>query len=260
MRLVRHVDAASLFRSLADAMLEHARRANASGRRACIVVPVGPIGQYRYLVERCNRERVSLERLVIIAMDEYCTVEGEWIPEEDPMSFRGFLRRNVLERLDRALRPVPGALVVPDPTDLGAVKRCIGAVGGVDAVFGGIGMNGHVAFNEPAPDVDPDAYRATSTRVVDLDPTSRVVNALMCAGGNVSAMPQRCVTIGLAEILAAQSIHLACVHPWQSAAVRMALHGAPSSTWPVTLLQGHPDVTIWVTPASVEQPAMPGLP
>ena len=58
----------------------------------------------------------------------------------------------------------------PDPADTGRVDKLIEELGGVDVCFGGIGINGHLAFNEAQPELTPEEFAALGTRVITLTP------------------------------------------------------------------------------------------
>ena len=107
---------------------------------------------------------------------------------------------------------------------------------GVDCCYGGIGIHGHVAFNEPAPGV-ADA----SIRQVPLREHTVTLAALRAGvGGNLDAFPKYAFTLGLKEIRAARRIRLytRSLPPWDWAktALRLALFGQPGEDYPVTLL------------------------
>src|SRR5206468_9442097 len=105
-------DAATLSRHMADAILAECA---ASGRPTVIILPVGPVGQYDLIADRCNAERISLRNLVLIGMDEYLGPDGGRIPEDDPLSFRGHVRRHLWDRLDPEPAPPPEHRVFPHP-------------------------------------------------------------------------------------------------------------------------------------------------
>jgi glucosamine-6-phosphate deaminase len=120
--------------------------------------------------------------------------------------------------------------------------------GGVDACFGGIGINGHVAFNEPpepGEEFTPEQFAALPTRVLPLARETRTINAVT-VGGEISIIPRRAVTVGMKEILASRSLRLYCNRPWQSAVVRRALHGPLTPACPASLLRRHPDARLTV--------------
>ena len=143
-------DGETLTRHFADSMIAEFREAVRLARPFVVfIVPVGPIGQYEIFAERCNRMRISLRNLVLINMDEYLDDDDRWVPLDHPLSFRGFMNRKFYDLVDSALAPRGENRIFPDPADLSSLPCRIAAVGGIDVCFGGIGINGHIAFNEP---------------------------------------------------------------------------------------------------------------
>lgn len=257
-RLEVVADDAGLSAHFADSMVTEYRAALAAGReRAVFIVPVGPVGQYDLLAARCNAERIDLRRLVLLNMDEYLDDTGDCIPASDPLSFRGHMQRHFLDRIDPALAPAPGAVVFPDPRDPEAAGRLIDTLGGVDVAYGGVGVTGHLAFNDPpepdAPD-DPDGFAALPTRVVTLSRETRVVNAINAARGNLLRLPARAVTLGMREILGARRVRVYLHRPYGCAMLRLLLHGPVTARAPASLLQRHPDAAAIVTPVVTELP------
>lgn len=229
---------------MADAL----RESLATNRAVTWIIPVGPVDQYPILAETINRERLSLRDAVLINMDEYLDDEDRWIPETHPLSFRGYMQRRFYDLLDPELAPPPEHRVFPDPGDLDAISRWIEQRGGVDICFGGIGINGHVAFNEPARSDDgvtSTAFAALPTRLLDLACETRTINA-NTVGGSLEVIPPRCVTVGMREILSARSLKFYCNRPWQAAVVRRVLHGPISPECPASYLRQHDDATLTI--------------
>src|SRR6266481_947983 len=133
----------------ARAILHVIREAQLASRAAMLIVPVGPVDQFPILAELINQQRLDCRDIVLINMDEYLDEGDEWVPLDHPLSFRGFMDRKFYNLVDPALAPQPENRVFPDPRDVAAIGRLIASRGGVDACFGGIGINGHIAFNEP---------------------------------------------------------------------------------------------------------------
>ena len=107
-------DATALAQPFADAILGEYRNAKQRGRETVVmIVPVPPVGQYDLLAARCNKERIALADLLLIGMDEYLGPDGDWIAEDDPLSFRGHVKRRFWDVLDPALAPAAGAPDLP---------------------------------------------------------------------------------------------------------------------------------------------------
>lgn len=267
-------DLPSLAQDFALTLRLELRAAQAAGRGGTFIVPVGPVDQFPIFARLVNEEHLSLRDAVFINMDEYLTDEDEWVPESHPLSFRSHMERAFYGLLDPALAPPPEHRIFPDPRDCGAVERIIAARGGVDVTYGGIGINGHIAFNEP-PESPPDGaaggspnpaghgfpassptvaeFAALPTRVLSLAPETRTINSVT-VGGGLEVVPRRCVTVGMKEILASRKLRFYCNRPWQSAVVRRVLHGPVTSACPASLLRLHPDAMLTVADCVAQLP------
>jgi glucosamine-6-phosphate deaminase len=247
---------AAIGRDLAAAMLHEIRSAQAAGRGATLIVPVGPVDQFPLLAAMINEERVDCRDTVLINMDEYLTDDDQLVPVEHPLSFRGFMNRLFYDRLDPELAPPPERRVFPDAQDPGAIGRLIAARGGVDTCFGGIGINGHFAFNEPpepGETLTVEEFAALPTRVLSLSRETRTINSVT-VGGELSVIPRRAVTVGVQECLAASRLRLYCNRPWQSAVVRRVLHGPITAACPASLMRLHPDAVLTVADYVAQPP------
>ena len=235
-------DMDALAKDMADAMLVELR----DNPRATLIVPVGPVGQFPILAEMINRQHVDCRDICLINMDEYLSDDDRWIDADHPLSFRGFMNRLFYDRLNPELAPRPDNRVFPDPADCGAVQRLIDGRGGVDACFGGIGINGHIAFNEPpepGQEISNDAFAKLPTRALSLTRETRTINSVT-VGGEIALIPRRAVTVGMNECLAARRLRFYCNRPWQSAVVRRVLHGPVTAACPASFLRTHGDAEI----------------
>ena len=239
-------DPAVIARAAGDMLAEYAAAQKAGRGKVVFIVPVGPVGQYDLIAERCNREGLSLKDLVLVNMDEYLTPDGgDFIPTSDPLSFRRHMDDHFYNLLHPDLAPPREQRLFPHPSDPLAVSRAIDRFGGCDCCFGGIGITGHVAFNdppEPDQDVSLEEFRSLPTRVVSLSRESRLINSVTACRGNVDRIPRLAVTVGMKEILASRKVRLYLNRVWQSAIVRKILHGPITPAVPASLLQEHPDV------------------
>ncbi|MBI5684133.1 MAG: glucosamine-6-phosphate isomerase [Verrucomicrobia bacterium] len=249
-------DMASIGRDVAEAMRREILDAQAAGRNATLIVPVGPVEQFPLLAEMINKERINCRDVVLINMDEYLTDDDRFIPADHPLSFRGFMDRLFYDRLDPKLAPLLENRVFPDPQDVGVVPRLIAKRGGVDACFGGIGINGHFAFNEPpepGETMSVEQFAALPTRVLLLTRETRTINSVT-VGGEISVIPHRAVTVGMKECLGARRLRLYCNRPWQSAVARRALHGPITAACPASLMRLHPDAALTVADYVAQPP------
>ena len=243
----------ALIGSLADRILADYLACRESGRdKVAMIVPVGPVGQYDILSDRCRAEGISLAQLTFFIMDEYLTDDGRWISTDDPLSFRAHMQRHLLEKLPDELQP---QIVIPDPADLGAVGRAIEHCGGLDVTYAGVGITGHLAFNEPMAEVTNAAYFADlPTRIVPLLPETRLINAVTAARGNVSRIPRMAVTVGMREILSARRLRIYMNRHWQSAAIRRLAFGPVTAAFPASMAQTHPQWSLHIVDHVLDQP------
>lgn len=249
-------DTASIGRDVAEAMRREILDAQAAGRAATLIVPVGPVEQFPLLAKMINDERINCRDVVLINMDEYLADDDRFIPADHPLSFRGFMDRLFYNRLDPALAPLPENRVFPDPQNPAAVPQLIARRGGVDACFGGIGINGHFAFNEPPEKgelMSVEQFAALPTRVLSLTRETRTINSVT-VGGEIAIIPHRAVTVGMKECLAARRLRLYCNRLWQSAVVRRALHGPITAACPASLIRLHPDAVLAVADYVAQPP------
>jgi glucosamine-6-phosphate deaminase len=242
----------SLIARFADDLLQEYLAAKAAGREKVVfILPVGPVGQYDILAERCNRENLSLRDLVAINMDEYLAADGrDLIPLSDPLSFRRHMDEHFYGRLNSRLAPPADQRIFPHPLALSRTPEIIARCGGCDVCFGGVGITGHVAFNdppEPGEGMSPDDFRNLPTRVVRLSRETRLINSVTACRGNLDRIPPLAVTVGMKEILESRRVRLYLNRTWQSAIIRKVLYGPVTPAVPASLLQYHPDARFILT-------------
>jgi len=234
-----------------DLMYEYKAAKSAGRQKVVFIVPVGPVGQFELWADRCNAEGVSLKDLIVINMDEYLTADGsDYIPLSDPLSFRRHMQANFYTRLDPALAPPESAQIFPDPLAPEKTTQLIESLEGVDVCFGGVGITGHIAFNdppEPGHAVEIAQCAAWRTRVVKLSRETRLINAVTAARGNMDRIPELAVTVGMHEILSSFKVRIYMNRPWQTAIVRKLLHGSVTADVPASLLQTHRDAHLVAT-------------
>jgi len=207
-----------------------------------LILPVGPTGQYPLLAETLNRENISLEKHWLFFMDEYCDAHGRAVDENHPLSFKAAAESLFFERLTV---PVDRARVIfPDEHNIATLADQIDALGGIDVCFGGIGIHGHVAFNEPEPGV-----RESTCRKVRLNDFTVTINAVRAGvGGNLEGFPREAYTLGMRQILGAGQIRLYCRNgigfDWANTVLRLALFGQPGDDYPVTHIRDRDHVII----------------
>ena len=138
-----------MYWKVAIEVLETIEENNKKNEPTLMVVPYGPLGPYSRIVYLVNKYGVSLKNCTFINMDEYVTDDGKYIDKDHPLSFRGGIDRIFYSRIKDELNVLPENRYFPDPDDLGKPMELIEKFGKLDMVFGGVGINGHYAFNEP---------------------------------------------------------------------------------------------------------------
>jgi glucosamine-6-phosphate deaminase len=256
-------DISSMMEHFARSMADEIRANNEKKQPTRWILPVGPVAQYFRLVEISNRERISWRETHTFQMDEFLDWEGRPLRVDHPLSFEGFMRRRVFEKLDPELRPLDSNTHFPNPFKPDAISEQMQAVGGVDTCFGGIGYHGHIAFNEPQISrwyrISIEQMRQSRTRVVMLGDDSIVVQSINCTGGSPDLIAPMAVTLGMRDILASRRIRLYLAGGERHRAVfRISLLSDPIPDYPSTLLQGHPDCVV-NTDEATARPIVPSL-
>ena len=240
-RLLVLSDLDALHRHFAESIADEIRANNSRNRRTRLILPVGPVGQYPILAEILNDQKISLKKCWFFMMDEHCDDNGRVLDPEHPLSFRGAFQELFLSRVHRSLQIPARQVVFPDHRNLQTLKRRVASSGGIDTTYGGIGIHGHVAYNEPEADV-----RDSDPRLVDLNDFTVTINAVRAGtGGNLAGHPRKGVTLGMRQLLAASRIRLYCRNgialDWANTVLRLALFGRLGDDYPVTYVREHAD-------------------
>jgi glucosamine-6-phosphate deaminase len=204
---------------------------------AVVVLPAGrtPLRFFDEVLRRAREGRLDLAAARLVQLDEYVGVAAQ-----DPRSFQSLLRAHLLAPLEQLGRSSERDLLLDGGTrDARAeVERHaarLAQLGGADVVFLGIGVNGHVAFNEPGATLDQHA------RVVEL--ASATKHAAEQVFGHGKA-PSRGMTLGLHEMTSARRVVLLATGAAKASIVAALFDEPPSPQRPASLLLGHPDFTI----------------
>jgi glucosamine-6-phosphate deaminase len=222
------------------------------------IIPCGPACWYEPFTNLVNRERVSLQRLVVFHMDECLDWQGRELPRSHPYSFRGFMEKFFYE-------PVDPVLSVPEESrnwlNAGNVEEIREKIweAPVDLTYGGWGQDGHVAYNQarrhPFSRLTPQELRNSTVRVQDNNLDTVLALAQRTFGAAYQFVPPMSVTLGIKECLSAKKIHLfSDTGAWKQTALRVALFGPVTAEYPITLLQEHPDALLTATIATASHP------
>lgn len=170
-------------------------------------------------------------------MDEYLDNQDRYIDIHDPLSFRSFMEEDFHALVDPKLAMPRENRIFPQPGKEEAIERKIKELGGVDACYGDMGITEHIAFNEPPLDpMETDEYAKLGTRVLDVSPFTRAINAVGSTQGNYHRIPSRCITIGMREILSARKIWIMMTRTWQTSVFDRAVYDPVTPETPSTLL------------------------
>lgn len=251
-KLVIVDDLDALHQHFAESIAKEIMKNNKAGRPTKLILPVGPTGQYPILKDMINKQGISLKNCFFFFMDEYCDDNGYAIPEDHPLSFKGEMKHLFFNHIKPELNIPPKQLVFPNHLNLHTLKRRIADAGGIDTCYGGIGIHGHVAFNEPEPNV-----KDTEPRLVYLNDLTITINAIRAeVGGNLVNFPRKAVTLGMKQILGAKRIRLYCRsqnYDWANTILRIALFGEPGDDYPVTYIRNK-DYTIMTDKFTASKP------
>jgi glucosamine-6-phosphate deaminase len=125
-------------------------------------------------------------------------------------------------------------------------ERKITALGGIDLFLGGIGVDGHIAFNEPFSSL------SSRTRVIDLTVETRIVNSRFF-DGDVNAVPKQAVTVGVATVCDARQVIILAMGYVKAAALKQTIEGEVTHVCTASALQMHPDAIIVCDEQACEQ-------
>lgn len=193
-----------------------------------------PLELYRRIAER----GLKLSHLNVFALDEYVGV-----PLEEPRNCANLMRRCV----QQAWKIPPAQFHTVNSLEAGALasiqehERKISKAGGLDVIVLGLGQNGHLGFNEPGSAED------SIGRLIDLEAISIEANRKWFGGDYA---PDKGVTVGLQTILAARHVLIMAYGSSKTSAVKAMVEGLRGQHCPASLLQGHPEVQVFVDAAA----------
>jgi glucosamine-6-phosphate deaminase len=255
-KFLRVADTDALNRIIADEVTAALKTVSYQGRQLMVICPVGPL-DFSYWADRMNREAIDGAGLITVNMDEYIGRDGRLIPESHPLSFRRFMNERLFGRLQGKARVPPGNIHFPSPEEPEQTTKLIEDHGGADLCYGGLGLTGHFAFNDPPPDGEPcddSLVRGSRTRALDIGPESTAQMCMGGTGGNWEIIPRRAVTIGMHELLMSKCVHLTFMRSWHAGVLRRALFGPMTGRCPGSFLQSHPNLKVTLTELAASLP------
>jgi len=219
-----------------------------AGKPCVLILPVGPVPQYRIATEMINRMGISCRHLITFNMDEYANDAGETAPADWEGSFATSMRQSFFSKIDSKLRPPDKNIHFPTHRNIGDYWKMIEDAGGADCCYGGIGWCGHIAFWESHLGLefgdDLKSYKKAHGRIVELNPMTIMQNALHSFSSDWSWVPPKAASIGPREILGARDrsfwLDGDCGSPamsWQRFIARLVAHGPVNPLVPGSILQ-----------------------
>ena len=189
-----------------------------------------PLGMYKALIELYKEGKVSFENVVTFNMDEYVG-----LPEDHPESYHSFMWNNFFSHINIKKENVH--ILNGNAEDLeaecAAYEAAIEAAGGVDLFMGGIGPDGHVAFNEPFSSLQ------SRTRIKTLTTDTIIANSRFF-DNDVNKVPKTAVTVGVGTVMDAKEVLILANGHNKAQALYHAVEGAITQMWTISVLQLHP--------------------
>ena len=195
-------------------------------------LPTGstPLQTYKELIRLYEAGEVSFKNVITFNMDEYVGLE-----ESHPESYHSFMWNNFFSHIDVKAENVH--ILNGNAEDLmaecRAYEEAIVEAGGIDLFMGGVGEDGHIAFNEPFSSLQ------SRTRIKTLTPDTIAVNSRFF-GGDISQVPTQALTVGVGTVLDARKVLILATGPKKARALRHAIEGSYNHQWTLSALQIHP--------------------
>lgn len=192
-----------------------------------------PLGTYKQLIEWYEKGDIDFSKVTSVNLDEYVGLDGT-----NDQSYRYFMNKNFFEHINIDINNtfVPNGCAVDLAGEGKRYDEHIAELGGIDLQLLGIGLDGHIGFNEP------DKYFVKSTHVVDLHESTIKANSRFFA--NIDEVPKRAITMGMVSIMQAKKILLIASGKEKRDILEKAFYGPITPEIPASILQLHPDITV----------------
>lgn len=195
-------------------------------------LPTGssPLGTYTELIKLNKSKKVSFRNVVTFNMDEYVG-----IPKDHPQSYHTFMWANLFSQIDIQEKNVNTL----NGNTFDIIAECqdyedkIKAVGGIDLFLGGIGPDGHLAFNEPGSSL------ASRTRVKELNFDTKIANSRFF-DNDINKVPSSSLTVGIGTVMDAKEVLIIVNGYNKSRALQHAVEKGVNHMWTISALQLHP--------------------
>ena len=192
-----------------------------------------PLGTYKQLIEWYQKGDIDFSKVTSVNLDEYVGLDGG-----NDQSYRCFMNKNFFEHINIDINNtfVPNGCAVDLAGEGRRYDEHIAELGGIDLQLLGIGLDGHIGFNEP------DKYFVKSTHVVDLHESTIKANSRFFA--NEDEVPKKAITMGMVSIMQAKKILLIASGKAKREILEKAFYGPITPEIPASILQLHPDITV----------------
>jgi len=237
MRLVILENSSSVSEWAAKYVLKRIREFNPSSERYFVLgLPTGstPYGMYQKLIEYYKAGKVSFKYVKTFNMDEYVN-----LPRDHPESYHFYMWDNFFKHID--IDPKNVNLLDGNAPDLIAecndYEKKISQAGGIELFIGGIGPDGHIAFNEPGSSL------ASRTRVKTLAQDTLEANARFF-GNDINKVPKQALTVGVGTVMDAQEVLILITGSHKAFALYKAIEEGVNHMWTVSAFQQHPHTLI----------------
>ena len=214
-------------------------------RKFVLGLPTGssPIGMYQAIIKAHKEGRISFKNVLTFNMDEYVN-----LPEDHPESYHTFMKKNLFDHIDCPKENIH--ILNGNAENLQAecarYEQMIKDAGGIDLFIGGIGPDGHIAFNEPGSSL------SSRTRIKTLTTDTRIANARFF-GGKPEDVPSLALTVGVGTVRSAKEVLILCNGHNKSRALQAAVEGAVTQMWTISSLQLHPHGIVVCDEAACEE-------
>ena len=232
MRLIIEKDYDALSKWAAEYVIKRINEFNPTPEHRFVLgLPTGssPIGMYKELVKACKDGRVSFKNVVTFNMDEYCG-----LPESHPESYHSFMANNLFNHIDcpkENIHILNGNAENLDE-ECARYEEMIRQAGGVDLFLGGIGPDGHIAFNEPCSSL------SSRTRIKTLTSDTIIANSRFF-DNDVNKVPKNALTVGVGTVLDAREVLILVNGHNKARALQAAVEGPVTQMWTISALQLH---------------------
>lgn len=233
MRLIIQPNYDLLSQWAANYVVSKIKAANPTAEKPFVLgLPTGssPMGMYKALIKHYQEKRVSFQHIVTFNMDEYVG-----LLKDHPQSYHTFMWSNFFSHID--INPENVNMLNGNASDLeaecAAYEAKMKAVGGVDLFLGGIGADGHIAFNEPGSSL------SSRTRIKTLTQDTIIANSRFF-DNDVNKVPKTSVTVGVGTILDAKEVLIMVNGHNKARALAQVVEGSINQMWTITALQLHP--------------------